>query len=812
MSSYFLSAIFYIFYAMFMYLIGTSVCKEERSDSFRLIIGYIIYTAIFSSVTIPIQMFNYSWNLYRLWMFISIGICVAIILFQLYRRKKIVIFPQGFKKLALDNIIFIGLVGALIAVSYCDIGVMMSNNYQDDGYYLVKIATLPYMEKPFWVNPATGIVRRTFNFDTYLLNTWDTEAAFYSNLLHIEPVVFAKFGLAGFNYYLFINSINAVFEKCFKKRLSRYVPLVILFFTCYGLNRIRPMILCSYKLDFSLLGLNLLHTLDGWQFTNAMNFGNIFVRTSGIFFCLLPFVMDDEFKFKHLVLFGVSSIVLMTKSACALPIIIMIFVFGLSAKCFTNKKTIWISVVITLITIGMSFILKGNEEVRSQTSEVLYSNLTEGYLKIYLIFNTIMCIFFLWRKEKSLFIINSSILLFTLFICIEPFSNVVDTLSIYTFVESRALEGALYSLIILCFGNVLYFFNFIPGKKVLNSSLIIVSVCFIGFYLSSQSAELEESRNFLEKNENGIVSSTAELSYALNDLSNETNHQLNVLSFRRFQTEDDCMHFNSYIMRLYAPKIHNITSIYRFGNSTGNAFSTLETWNEDFINITFFLENGNYKKQFFDFLEEFPVNCLVSKWDISQEISKHGFNLYRTIDASDYGFTYYIYFNPDIVDDKEYAPDYGNNDSNWCFELEPTEEFIEYTESESKPTFEEYFQEKIQNDTDYSQFDGGGDTDELNIDESDSNDLDTDVIIPDNPGTEGTESGTGENNPGSGENNPGSGETNPGSGETNPGSGETIPGSGETNPGTGETNPGTGGTGSDVVSNGDTGGSMTIQR
>lgn len=274
MYDYVVGTILFSLFTLSLYILGTAVLTDEKNSAYRFIIGYLVYSFFVAVGGIIIQIMKLPWLAFFIFMVILI---IFLGVFSAYRIKKykIKIFPDGLKAFISEHwFLFIICLMLLLIMLLCFIP-MWFNNHLDDGYYINKMAVLPYTNEPFNIIPSTGFLRES-KFDPYTLNTHELEASFYIFISKITPTVYARFFLAGFNYFLLANCVYALAKKIldslnitYNKKIIQFIPAIVILFA------FNEIFLKKY---------NLMFLQDSNQFTNAMYYGSSIVRTMGILF------------------------------------------------------------------------------------------------------------------------------------------------------------------------------------------------------------------------------------------------------------------------------------------------------------------------------------------------------------------------------------------------------------------------------------------------------------------------------------------------------------------------------------------------
>ena len=105
----------------------------------------MVYSSLIAIAGIVMQLANVPWNLFALY----VGVLWCFVLgFSLYKSKKdsISFSPVGIKEYIADNwYLYIVSIILVVILAFYYAGFWLGNHL-DDGYYITKVATLPYSE------------------------------------------------------------------------------------------------------------------------------------------------------------------------------------------------------------------------------------------------------------------------------------------------------------------------------------------------------------------------------------------------------------------------------------------------------------------------------------------------------------------------------------------------------------------------------------------------------------------------------------------------------------------------------------------
>lgn len=517
-----------------------------------------------------------------------------------------------------------------------NIALLWSDNNLDDGFYISKIASLPYVNGMKNINYVTGLFQQLETFDSYLLNTGELEQSVYIYILSVEPTVYLKLFLSIFHYFLFCCCIyaitNKIIETCefeIDKKYLQYTSVIAILF--------------SYYPDF-LVNNNLLIVQDSWQFNTAMFYGSSIVRTMGILLIFIPFINNSKIYMPDILAVICLSIVLISKSTIAIPLIFITCFSYLIANLFYNKKIKYLSsgIFIFLSLALVSYLLPQNIDMQQEILSLVIANCK---LPIILVCIVITILSFT-LKSPTINKLNLMMLIIFIFIVVNPFSNLFDLLSMYNFVAKRVLTTFIYTYVILNFIYLLIMVGKLSNggfriKWLSRFTLIIVTV---GAFVSTSTDSmynLLEKYSLIIENQNLVPNSTVNLAKTLDNYYLKTGQEVYMVMLER-TTPNLYIEASSVMMRTFSQHIYPITAITRYGVTKGNKFSDFSQEDQQIVNN--FISNTFYEtyKPLNSILDNYPINCIVTINE-TKYLSNSGFELYDTIIDEKAQINYYIY-------------------------------------------------------------------------------------------------------------------------------------------------------------------------
>ena len=632
---YIVGMLFYLVFILFLYIIGSSILKND-SEPYRFLVGYIVYSVLIGIGGIIVQILNTSWNVFLCY-FILVFLMLLIFSFYRIKKENIKLFPRNFKEFLKSYwfLFCISLILVIISLSYQDW--IWLNNCLDDGQYLNKMATLPYIDNPFIMSPPTGIVGPNSGFRLDVFTTGELENSVYMFLTQVTPSVFARVFMSGFNYFLLVNCIYVFAEKLVKSCNIDYKRYSIQYISC---------IVILFIFDWNFLGIkNIISVQDSWQFNTAMYFGSSIVRTMGIMFLITHFIDKEEIVVTDIILVVLISIMLMTHSSIALPVIFttcMAYLFANYLLLEKRYKFIAIVLILLLFLIG---IFLGNTDV---ISTLIYNHLSLNTDNLFMIITLLIVILSFMFKSRTILRCNLTLLIIAGLILIDPINNIFEKLSMYDFVAARNLTTLVYTLVITMSIYVFILLNkfSIYRKNVVVISMITCASLVFGALGTCQIYEsgIIDSYKTIWKNKKIIPDSTVKLGEIMSELSKEKKKLLNVIMPETVIINGD-PHSLAIIIRTFAPEIRSISAIGRFGTWETGEFSNYSA--EEQKKFDEFLANPNdiTASNLEKMLDRYPINCIVIPTNNdNMYIEKMGYESYDKFVDIDAGIGYNIYY------------------------------------------------------------------------------------------------------------------------------------------------------------------------
>lgn len=635
MYNYLISGLFFLFFIFFLYIVGTANVSTSKCFAYRILIGYLIYEFFVAIVGIPIQLLDIPWKYF---MYYLILLALGLMIYSLFRikRYKIHLFEEGIISFVRNHWVIILVMMILILLMLTNIDLLWANNHLDDGFYISKIASLPYVNSHKSINFTTGLYQDTSTFNNYLLNSGELEQSVYVYLLNVSPTIFLKFGLSAFQYFLFLCCIyaiaNKIFETCQFDIEKKYLQYVVVIAILFGFSQ-----------EF-LIQNHLLNVQDSWQYNTAMFYGSSIVRVMSILLILIPFINNKKIYLPDIISVIGISVVLISKSTIALPIIFVTCLSYLLVNlCYLKKlKTTLLAISIFILFAFISYLIPGKAGLESTMLNLVMENSKSPIIMICCL---IMILSFT-LKNTTINKLNFVMIFIFIFIVITPFCNIFDFLSLFDFVAKRALTTYIYTFIVLNFIYLMILVGKLSNggfriRFLSRSSLILLTICaFISANFNTQYNILEKYQIIIENNLL-VPNITVRLANELDNYYNETGKEVYMVMQERVGTH----HYTeapSIMMRAFSQHIYPITAIIRYGVTEGNDFSQFSKDDQTIINN--FIGNTSYEtyKPLKNVLNKYPINCIVTMNE-TRYLANSGFSLFKTIEDEDAFIHYYIY-------------------------------------------------------------------------------------------------------------------------------------------------------------------------
>lgn len=637
MLDYIVCFVFWTALIICLHIIGRAATRGIKSNSYSFVVGYLIYSFPIAIAGVFVQIANIPWWIFAV--FVGLLWC-ALLGWSVFKMKKekITAFSMNIKQYIQSNWIMLGICATLIGILFFNFAGFWLDNHLDDGYYVVKAATLPYMG--YGDNYSVGVPHTSL--DSYILNTWELEASVYVKVLGVKVTLFLRLFQSAFYYFLFLNVVCALFERIIEaaglkvgKMASQYGALVVLVFGMYNI------FLTNTKL-FALR--------DMFHFNSGMYLGSSVVKMIGIAILILFYFDRQKISLKMVCGVFAIAVVLISKSTIALPVIII----GSAAYLCTiliyeyNKAGKIVGGMLLTAFCIISVFLSNKQEIQDLIQLDVVNSLKSPVVWGAAITFSLSFTF----KNKVLNKINTFMIIMAAFMAVPNINNIFKICSVYNFVAGRAwttyiyfftLTGSMYFYLLLEIKYHVHERIIKKGYQILTVCLFMVMGC--GFWLFGGAVIPNTGHvttNFIHcisvyvHNPYFMPSSTIQLSESLEELSRETDKQLRVIS-PEWVYPDGALHGLPVMLRTYAPDIVSVSAANRFG---AGADLSLEGYSQEWYDA--FVENpcDETLKIFESESQKVDANCVVTQaGDSGKWLEKIGYQYFAFIDN-----IYYIWY------------------------------------------------------------------------------------------------------------------------------------------------------------------------
>lgn len=459
--------IFSLFFFILASLIGKlmSSIRDKNTHLFtNFIVGYMLLFIIHWPIGFFAQLLHLSWQ-YYFWLYTSIlTIMLAIVAKQLLQNKKFNFTIMEFDKLVL----IIGIAFGLFSLLY--IGPMYHANWQDDGFYLAKIAQEIGQPQILMTNPMIGNSENMFSLIRGF-NTYELFYSYWADLFNIDPVIIARISFTMINS-IFIASCVGIFSLHFFKKNAW---LVMLGFSIFLL----PNELIT-KLQLFLV--------DGWRLNTTLWYGSTVVQMTAIpmYFILIEQTFTNKITMKQSVstFFFITCFYLSLASQIIPISVIVAIMLGMIILYHNHsKQRKWTIVIVTLFlivnlnmwflpTLGINKLYYESTMLGMNTTTSLIGGLSISYLIVRIISQ---------YQKKKYNILDWMMIIFLLILLVPIFSAIVIFSGQYGFVFRRIYEGFYYLLIPISIVNICKYSNKLRMYRevmtiVIISTIVIVSL------------------------------------------------------------------------------------------------------------------------------------------------------------------------------------------------------------------------------------------------------------------------------------------------------------------------------------------------
>lgn len=635
--NYVVCALFWMVFTLMLLAVGKQLCKKATFSE-SLIWGYLCYSFPVAVGGMIVQIFDLPWICFTVFM-AALWIVFIVLLVISTRKEPLVLSKNIVQEYVKNNwmiyLTMIILIG-LILLYYAGFWL---GNHQDDGYYITKVATLPYSQTGGNFVYPLGVEGNGFN--SYIVNTWEIEASVYVKILNVEATLFLRFFQSVFIFFLYLNLIKAFTEKIVKK-LSIIIKESII--------QLPVVIVVLFNIHYLFLSDTYFFRLrDMFMVNTGMFLGSSIVKMTGIFFLLFELINCEKITKKTVALTGIISVILMSKSTISLPIIMLTVIAFLFSYLLldSGRKGKYLFCILGAVYMAVAIILPNQERIQRD----VYGDVTDILNSPVLWICLIIFIVSFSLRSRIIFRINMIVGTWILLVLVPEINDFFELFSIYNFVGGRAVASFVYFFVVL---NTIYLMLILLYFKAkiwcvklayigLTIGLAITALvgfkCFGGGLLLDQpriGGNIRTSLAVIKNNPFFIPGSTRELGEKLNDLSNESGEPLYVVT-PKMVARDSALHPLSTMLRIYAPKVVIVSAAERYPVNDGSALGKyVQSEFENFEQSP----SDESAKRFWKEIGEMDINCIVvQNKECGKWMEEKGYSLYGEVSG-----LYYIWY------------------------------------------------------------------------------------------------------------------------------------------------------------------------
>ncbi len=618
-----------IFIPIFIFLLASFGKKIKNSMLFseNFIYGFVFYTCLQFMGGFVAQTLHLPWIFYKTYMLLLI-LLIAGISFNkgIGISKKAV--SEHLRKYGL--LYMIALI--LVCLSCLNLQYQWNANLVDDGYYLQKIRMAPFVSDYADFNfaagyPASGSIVRN-------INTFEIEAAFFVDILHMDASIYAKVFLSFFNYTLILHTIYWFYHTLFSKMKTKRIILAVVPILFFGIYQ---ELMVNYHILFMQ---------DSWHFNTAIWYGSALVRCMGLFLFVTPFIKDRKLTLNKFILFVCSSIALLSKASQALPLIYLVVITYLITYTWQYVQIKRKGLLCILFILSLFCLLPVSDEIKVRGSVVM-QQLGENSSTLVIKLSYFLLVISYLFEDTFIRKWNHWLTLIGCFIFVPRMNTLFLYLSVYDFVAARTVSLFFFALIICAFIYGYHLLTYvIKNKKELFLLYGGIAIALVSIPLISiqRNLGLRNSIQTVIENPSLQPGSTLALGKALDDLSKEEGKELDVL-MPMWVVVNGTPHPVATMIRYNAFHIHSIGTIPRYGalfednpyyTYTDGVHVNFERWHSGEENDPKVLRSllATYSE----------IDCIVVYFDDAKDTLENEFGYYvkDRIMLEDHAHYYYI--------------------------------------------------------------------------------------------------------------------------------------------------------------------------
>ncbi|QTG75099.1 hypothetical protein [Trueperella pecoris] len=603
MMSYVLGAFVLAVFTTLFYGFGAALRKDAGGFAANLVVGYIGHSLLVALLVVPLQLLQAPFLAVVGSVSAVMAVTVAFTVVR-WQREGLWDSGPGIKRLVGESYFLFLIAFSLMVIYLLQTDLIWNNNHTDDGFYLVKSATLPYLDQPFSTIYGTGFLDTSAAFNTYHLSSIQAEMSVYIYALNIDPVFFMR-GVLNFFHYLLAAASVAWFAETLatgaflnlQRSWAQYTSAILL--------------LLSFEFR-SMDAWRLLSAQDLWQFNGAMWYGGSIVRVMGILWMITPFLNAKRIGVREIAQAMVIGVVLISKAVAAAPIIVIAglsYLFAFIATSIRRRYIATIGLAVGVVIAG--YAVNNQPEIDALIVSNVLRNITSPLLWLSALSLLTGLIIFRTTPLRRVVLIFVGLLAFMV---IPVVNDIFETASVFDFVALRAQTTVYYTLTItgaVCVGMIVaryaerrftalhYGLAFMLGVGSVAST-----VPAYGNPFGTLSAMA--SYPFL------MPSDTAALSKKLEEMSQGHNLDAIVPEWVELRHR---RHYVATVVRTYAPHVRSISAITRFGSSDSPDYP--EWWMAAQSTYDAFIADPTEETYhvFSQILKRYPIDVVVMPHD-----------------------------------------------------------------------------------------------------------------------------------------------------------------------------------------------------
>lgn len=597
MVSYLVGTLGLVFFVLFFYAFGSALRKDASDVTGNLLIGYIAHSLLVAIAVIPIQLGGLTFTILTV---AVLGVLALALIFTGVRWASLGLSSTAprFGAIVRENYFLVLITIALFVLYLLQTDLIWNNNHTDDGYYLLKIANLAYAEDPYGTINGTGYASAHEGLNTYHLSSIQSEMAVYSHVLGIDPAVFTRGFLNIFHYFL-----AAVTVSVFGRALSARAGMAA---SSYQYMATALLIL---SIEFRTIEKwQVLAAQDLWQFNGAMWYGGTLGRVAGMMWLLAPYLNARRLDWKIVAQVGVISVVLISKAAATLPIIIIAGLGYLVALAVTSDTRPVLRTLLLAAVLGaVGWVLTDKPHISALMNELFTRNLPSIVL-----WGSVALIVVAVGVFRTRELLRMAVVLATAFalMVIPELNDILENAAVVDFVARRAQTATYYTLIITAFISL----SLLVVKFAARGFALIHVALAAAIGLASVASTVPVYGNplttlkFMAASPHIMPQDTALLSQRLEQMADGQMYDVYAPEWVEVKHR---RHYVATILRVYAPHVRSVSAIPRFGAGSDPDFasyqlddqSAYDTFTRHPSRETF--ENLNAV------LEKFPIEAVV---------------------------------------------------------------------------------------------------------------------------------------------------------------------------------------------------------